>query len=156
MVSGLNGFGQAGVNLYNKDGSLKTPTEAALVVVHELLHTLRFEHPFDKTQGADTELIHVADKNYQSTPLTDPNILFNIMNYSMIYIDGKNAGNAPLNLMTKDQLKMMQNEINMQKHGYGVSPKFDPDASSEERRNLYNKFYQDYWFDTPGQVVQKK
>ena len=74
----------------------------------------------------------------------------------MIYIDGKNAGNAPLNLMTKDQLKMMQNEINMQKHGYGVSPKFDPDASSEERRNLYNKFYQDYWFDTPGQVVQKK
>lgn len=77
------------------------------------------------------------------------------MNYSLIYIDGKNAGNAPLNLMTKDQLMMMQKEIDLQKQGYGVRPKYDSKASYDENLNRYNKLYRNYWFSTPGHEVQK-
>ena len=155
MTGGANSFGATSINLYKKDGSLKSSTEAGVDAVHELLHTLRFEHPFEKTQGADTKLIHSSGNNYLSTPSTDPNIIYNIMNYSLIYIDGKNAGNAPLNLMTKDQLMMMQKEIDLQKQGYGVRPKYDSKASYDENLNRYNKLYRNYWFSTPGHEVQK-
>lgn len=107
MVAGFNSYGMASINLYNKDSTLKGPEELAEDAVRELLHLLRFEHPFKKTQGPDTKLIHDGGKNYLSTSTTDTNILYNIMNYSLINIDEKNAGNTPLNLMTIDQLNML-------------------------------------------------
>jgi hypothetical protein len=139
IIGGMTSFQYAGVNIYKKDGTLKSPTELAEDAVHELLHTLRFEHPFEKTQGADTKLIHLGGNNYSSTPSTDPNILYNVMNYSLINIDGKNAGNSPMILMTKDQLKMMINEINLQKSGAGT---YGPD-------------YYEYWLNTPGEDVRR-
>lgn len=96
FIGGYTSFQYANVNIYKKDGTMKEPQELALNTIHELLHTLRFEHTFEKTQSADTKLLHQGGKNYSSTPTTDPNILYNIMSYPMIYIDGKNAGNSPM------------------------------------------------------------
>ncbi len=140
MIAGMTMFQHAGVNIYNKDGSIKSPEALALDATHELLHTIRFEHPFEKTQGADTKMIHDGGNNYLTTPNTDPKIMYNIMNYSLINVDGKNAGSTPLNLLTKDQLKLMINEINLQKQGFGT----------------YREDYYDYWLNTPGEDVPKK
>jgi hypothetical protein len=156
MIGGFNGFGIAAVNLYNKDGSLMSPEEAALTAVHELLHTLRFEHPFEKTQGDDTKLIHNGGNSYSTTPTTDPNILFNIMSYSFVNINGQSAGNRPQNLLTHDQLSMLISEINLQKQGFGLMPTYDPNYSVEDNSKKFEKYYNDYWLNTPGQEVPIK
>lgn len=140
MIGGMTSFQHAGANIYKKDGTLKNPTELSEDAVHELLHTVRFEHPFEKTQGADTKLIHQGGKNYSSTPTTDPNILYNIMNYSLINIDDQNAGNKPMIRLTNGQLNMLLNEITLQKQGSGTN----------------RKDYLDYWLNTPGENVPSK
>lgn len=140
FIGGINSFQHSGVNIYRKDGKLKSPAELAENAIHELLHTLRLEHPFEKTQGADTKLIHQGGNNYSSTPSTDRYILYNIMNYSFINIDGKNAGDKPMMRLTSDQLIMMMKEINLQKQGYGT------------QREDHN----DYWLNTPGEDVIRK
>ncbi len=155
VIAGMTSYQFASVNIYKKDGSIVSPKELALDAVHELLHTLRFDHPFERTQGADTKLIHDGGDNYLSTPTTDPNILYNIMNYSLIDIDGKNAGDKPLNLMTQDQLKMLLSEIDLQKQGYGLQS-YDKNLSQKENEARYMERYQDYWFNPPGQEVPKK
>lgn len=162
MIAGSNSFEHISLNIYNKDGSVKSPAQLAEDVVHELLHTLRFEHPFEKTQGPDTKLIHQGGNNYSTTPTTDPNILYNIMNYSLISIDGKNLGelwksNGPSpTLITKDQINLMMNEINLQMQGYGVAPKYDSNLSNKQNEENYIKYFLDYWSNTPGQDVEKK
>lgn len=70
------------------------------------------------------------------------------MNYSLIDIDGKNAGDKPLNLMTQDQLKMLLSEIDLQS--------YDKNLSQKENEARYMERYQNYWFNPPGQEVPKK
>jgi hypothetical protein len=141
VIAGMSSFENVGTNIYNKDGSVKTPEELAQTVIHELLHTLRLAHPFEKTQGADTKLIHQGANNFLSTPTTDPNILHNIMNYTLINIDDKSLQGKPMILLTNDQLNLMLNEIELQKQGAGTEP------GTQE--------YFDYWINTPGENVIK-
>ena len=137
MIEGMAAFGGVGVNIYNKDGTIKTPNEVAEVLVHELFHTIRVAHPFDKTQATDTQLVHDQRDNYLPTSSTDPNILFNIMNYSLTMINGKSVGNSPQLLLTQGQLLYIVEQINLQKQGFGTN-----------REDFW-----DYWLNTPGEIV---
>jgi RHS repeat-associated protein len=130
------------VNIYHKDGTIKSPEEIAEDGIHELFHTLRLGHPFETTQGPDTKLIRLEGSSYETTQTTDPKIIYNIMSYSIIKINGQNAENSQMVLLTKDQLKMILNEIDLQKNGAGTAKRKD---------------YNDYWLNIPGEdVLQKK
>jgi hypothetical protein len=93
--------------------------------VHELLHTLRLGHPFERTQSIDTELIKMKDlrDHYKTTPNSDSNIFYNIMNYRMIYIDNIELEylwkNKRPEYLSKGQLEFILKEIDMQKEGNG-------------------------------------
>jgi len=139
-IGGITCFNFASADIYKKDGSLKTPAELAIDAVHELLHTVRIDHPIDRTQGNDTKLIHQGGYNYTSSENTDQNIINNIMNYPLLNIDGQNLTNIPLYLLTKDQLQLLINEINLQKQGFGTS----------------RDDYFDYWLNFPGVKVPFK
>ena len=82
------------------------------------------------------------------------------MNYSMIKINGTSYGEMNTTqtqtMLTCDQLNLMINEINLQKQGYGVAPKYDKSLSPEENASGYNEYFQNYWFNTPGQDVPRK
>jgi hypothetical protein len=159
MIAGFNVNGSIGINIYNKDGSIKSPEDVAEDAVHELLHTLRIDHPFETTQGSTTALTKVGVNAYATTSTTDPNILYNIMNYPMITIDGKKLGDLWTEkrptLMTSDQIKLMSKEINLQIKGYGVSPGYDKAMTPEQNSERYNKYYESYWNEMPGIPVQK-
>lgn len=136
MIAGSQVNGGISINIFNKDGSIKTPNQLALDVTHELIHTLRVEHPFEKTQGADLSLLRNGKNSYLTTSTTNSNIFYNIMNYGMISIDGLLLkdfwkSRSP-ELITSDQLNLMLDEINLQKQGYGVMPKYDKKKSQKE------------------------
>ena len=76
------------INSYDNSGKIQSFTELAKTTIHELFHTIRLEHPFEKTQTRDTQLIKIGPNSYNTTAFTDPNIVNNIMNYSFISIDG--------------------------------------------------------------------
>jgi hypothetical protein len=40
--------------------------------------------------------------------------------------------------------------------GYGVAPKYDSKISNADNQQRQFKYYQDYWFNTPGQEVERK
>ena len=139
MIGGMASFQGVSVNIYGKDGEFRNPTELAVDAVHELLHTLRLGHPFEITQGCDTELIHQGGNNYLSTSTTDQNILHNIMNYSITNINGQNPY-KPMIYLTNDQLNLMMIEIGLQKQGAGT----------------WREDYWDYWLNMPGENVLYK
>ncbi|GGD34330.1 hypothetical protein [Flavobacterium orientale] len=160
MIAGFATYGSISLNIFNKDGSVKTPNELAEDAVHELFHTLRFEHPFEKTQGLDTKLLSLGKNNYQTTSTTDPNIFYNIMNYGLITIDGQKlkdlwSSKRPI-FITQDQIKLMKSEIELQMQGYGVMPVYDSKLNSNEVLSNYKKYFEDYWLNTPGEDVEKK
>ncbi|WP_230145781.1 MULTISPECIES: DUF6443 domain-containing protein [unclassified Pedobacter] len=144
-IYGLQGPGVANVNLYNKNGTIKTPTQLAWDVVHEILHTLRLDHPFENTQTADTKLNIASGKNnYSSTPETDPRIDYNIMNYPMLSIDGKRLGDLWKDIktleLTPQQIEFIYREIGLQQQGMGT----------------IRADYEQYWNNFPGTPVIKK
>lgn len=149
----------ASVNLFNEDGTPRSPEEVAQDAVHELFHTLRLDHPFESTQSEDTKLIHLGGNNFSSTPTTDPSILFNIMSYSMINIDGEsfseNKSGKSQTLLTCGQLDFLLNEIFLQKQGYGYYS-YDPSATLEENTKKYTEYYDNYWFNWPGEPIKRK
>ncbi|MBI3518087.1 MAG: hypothetical protein HY062_01850 [Bacteroidetes bacterium] len=160
MIAGSSSKGQTNINIYNKDGSIKSPEDLAEDVVHELLHTLRIDHPFETTQGPSTALTQVGTNAYASTNTTDPNIAYNIMNYPMISIDGKKLGDLwkekRPTLITQDQLKLMTKEINLQMKGYGVMPKYNKGITLEQNAERFKKYYDSYWNKMPGTPVKKQ
>ena len=124
VASGLEIGSLQKVNLYKKNGSIKSPEEFALDVVHELLHTARIDHPFELTQAKDTELqFDDATETLKTTFNTDPNIKFNIMNYGSTIIDGEKlkdvwSKTGKINeLLTSGQLQLLKKEIEMQMRG---------------------------------------
>lgn len=158
MIAGSQVNGGISINIFNKDGSIKTPNQLALDVTHELIHTLRVEHPFEKTQGADLSLLRNGKNSYLTTSTTNSNIFYNIMNYGMISIDGlllKDLwkSRSP-ELITGDQLNLMLDEINLQKQGYGVMPKYDKKKSQKENSLKKLKYYDNYWNNSPGKNVK--
>lgn len=82
------------------------------------------------------------------------------MNYGVISIDGMNLKslwqtNGSMSI-TKDQIKLIQSEIALQMKGYGVIPKYNNKVSNKENEKLFNRYYLDYWRNTPGQNVEIK
>ena len=82
------------------------------------------------------------------------------MNYGLITIDDKNLGNLwkteKPNLITNDQLKFIINEISLQLIGYGVRPKYDTKASLKDNEKQADKYYNNYWFNVPGEALPNK
>lgn len=64
--------------------------EIAETTVHELFHSIRLDHPFERTQSEDTKLFSEKNnyKRYNTALSTDNNIYYNIMNYDNIFING--------------------------------------------------------------------
>jgi len=118
IIAGSTTYMSSQVNVNDKNGALKDYAIVATDVSHELLHTLRLAHPFERTQTADTKLLRVGPNSYISTPSTASNIGNNVMNYPMITIDGKTSTSQ--NALTKGQLNLMLKEIELQKQGYGI------------------------------------
>jgi len=141
IVAAQTIYSAVSINTFNKDNSIKSPEDVGLDAVHELMHTIRIDHPFETTQSPDAELLLVKGKNYVTTKTTDKNIYYNIMNYSSVIINNKPLktlwkDKAP-ELLTNGQIKLMRQEIGLQKQGYGFGNKFN------------------YWFTTPGTPVKK-
>ena len=127
------------VNLKDSDGKLKSSSVVASDAIHELLHTARLDHPFETTQTTDTELIK-NDNMYFSTPNTNPNILYNVMNFPQILIDGQSyrslGSSQTQTMITKGQVLFLLNEVDLQKKGAGQN------------------FYDEYWMSFPGKKVK--
>ena len=136
---GQTTWNNSSINVLDSHGNPANPEEFANSTVHELLHTIRLDHPFEVTQSEDTELIHLGGYNYSSTSKTDPNIVNNIMSYRNISVDGR-TGNDMRHL-TKGQFNYMKNEISKQMQGAG-------------RRS--SKEFTDYWCNFPGTPVKRR
>lgn len=136
---GQTKFFYSDVNLLNASGEMRSYMDVGYDAVHELLHTARVDHPFETTQSSDVELIRNGG-TYLSTPNTDSNILYNIMNYPSTTIDGKSyrtsGSSIPQGMMTPGQVQFLLKEINLQKNGAGLTTQ-DP-----------------YWFIFPGIPVK--
>ncbi len=153
-IGGMTSYFNSSVNLYNSAGELRSLSSVASDATHEMLHTLRLEHPFEVTQTADTELLRVAPNSFVSTSTTDKNIVNNIMSYPMITIDGQKGSN--LNLLTKGQLNFMLKEIDLQNQGYGFRPQYNPSLTLEQNTTLYKQYYDNYWNNPPGTPVRNQ
>ena len=154
IIGGMTSHFSSSVNLSNPAGELRSISDIGSDATHEMLHTLRLEHPFEVTQTEDTKLLRVAPNSFVSTPTTDKNIVNNVMSYPMITIDGMKSSNQ--NSLTKGQLNFMLNEINLQKQGYGFIPKYNPALSQKQNDNLFLKYYENYWNNIPGTPVTNK
>lgn len=134
------------MNPYDKNGILLSAEDIAQSAIHEILHTVRLDHPFEITQSWDTHLIKIAPNEYISSYFTDPNIVNNIMNYSCISINGKHGND--MRYLTKGQFEFMRKEIYLQSQGLGV---FNPGSPiSEESLSKYYHRYESYWNNIPG------
>ncbi len=157
MIGGVTGYQFAGVNIYNKRGELKPINEFAIDAVHELLHTLRIDHPFEKTQATDTELVHEGGDNYSTTDKTNPNIFYNIMNYGIISIDGKKLSELWKNTLPQylsgGQIDFLFKEIDLQEKGKGLF-NYNKNISEDENNKNYLDF-QTYWSNFPGKDVPR-
>jgi RHS repeat-associated protein len=150
-IGGMTSFFNSSVNLVNRAGELKPLSDIGADATHEVLHTLRLDHPFEITQTEDTKLLRVAPNSFVSTSTTDANIVNNVMNYPMITIDGAKGTNQTF--LTKGQLNFMLKEINLQGQGYGFVPKYNSALTPEQNANLYKQYYENYWFNIPGTPV---
>src|SRR5690554_706752 len=153
-IGGMTSYFNSSVNLYNSAGELRSLSSVGSDATHEMLHTLRLDHPFEVTQTADTQLLRVSLNSFVSTPATDKNIVNNIMSYPMITIDGQKGNN--LNSLTRGQLNFMLKEIDLQHQGYGFKPQYNPSLTLEQNTNLFKKYYEDYWNNTPGTSVRNQ
>ncbi|MDX2189337.1 MAG: RHS repeat-associated core domain-containing protein [Bacteroidota bacterium] len=144
-VAGASGLGKFAVSVNDIEGNLQSPEEFALDFLHELFHTARLDHPFEVTQAADTKLLHEGGNNYSTVEGTDPNILYNMMNYPNISINGARLGDLwkvqPGDKLTIGQLYFLVGQIQQQMQGAGTSKRDD---------------YWDYWLDDAGTPVEKK
>ena len=155
LIAGSTTYMGSQVNVNDKNGALKDYAIVAADVSHELLHTLRVAHPFERTQTADTKLLRVGPNSYISTPSTASNIGNNVMIYPMTTIDGKTSTSQ--NSLTKGQLNLMLKEIELQKQGYGIY-KYNKKLTNSQNEELYSKYFTNYWEQDqwPGYPVQKK
>jgi len=138
LQGGQTKFFYSDVNLLDSKGNFRTATDVGFDAVHELLHTARVDHPFETTQAKDVELIK-SGNTYSTTPNTDVNILYNVMNYPNTIINSQSYRSSGANMpqmLTNGQVLFLLNEINLQKNGAGLSTQ-DP-----------------YWFVFPGIPVK--
>ncbi|WP_165027263.1 type VI secretion system tube protein TssD [Dysgonomonas sp. ZJ279] len=139
-------FNTSSVNVAEVDDSFLL-TETSETGIHELLHTLRLDHPFEITQAQDTKLIYIGGNNLKTTASTDPNIFYNVMNYDSNIIDGQNLGvlwkiKRP-EYLTKGQIQHIFREIDLQQKGGGTK---SPIATYDDTS------FDDYWItNIPGE-----
>ena len=155
IIAGSTTYMGSQVNVNDKNGALKDYAIVATDVSHELLHTLRLAHPFERTQTDDTKLLKVGPNSYISTPSTASNIGNNVMIYPMTTIDGKTSTSQ--NSLTKGQLNLMLKEIELQKQGYGIY-KYNNKLTISQNEELFSKYFTNYWDQElwPGYPVQQK
>jgi RHS repeat-associated protein len=146
------------VTVLNADGSIKHASEVGKDAVHELIHTLRLDHPFGIVQTNDTKLIYNGYWNYLTYPETDPDIIYNIMNYGFMRINNNLLSDAWQQrdgiLLTKGQINFMLKEIDLQKKGFGLYPKRNESDTQEKFEQEVNEKYLDYWDNIPGEPVK--
>ena len=136
---GLNGSYEEGaqtlhnsvsVPLLESNGAIKSPGVVAVETVHELLHTLKVQHPFSQQVNPnnveDTELVPLGGENYKSTGKTDKSISNNIMMYPYKTIDnGDMKSREIMDKVTPGQIQKITNEIDKQMSGEGAKKPFE-------------------------------
>lgn len=110
--------------------------------IHELLHTLRLEHPQALTQAEDCTLLRskLSPYHFKKNDNTDLNIYYNIMIYGFLYIDGNLLSDLwnykRPEYLTRGQLNFIIEEIDRQRKGEGSDKPFSN--------------YSEYWSFPPG------
>lgn len=131
MIGGGTTHADITIFLHGKGEKPYTIETVALSTIHELFHTLRLDHPFEITNCIDAELIRDGRNNYKTLPTTDPNIVFNIMNYGLISINGQNLkdlwlkSNKKAELLTMGQISFIIQQIKKQMCGAGTYEMYD-------------------------------
>lgn len=158
---GGSGYGSSRVNVYDySSDKLKSPAQLANDAVHELMHDIRLEHPFELTQAFDTRLYQIKGQSFGTFPSTDPKIGFNMMMYANKNVNGQNLGQLWRSkgtlgtLLTAGQVAFALHEIQLQMSGYGVHPKYDHNLSREQNAARDFKIYDNYWVNSPGTPVK--
>ncbi len=154
VIGGSTSNSSSSVNMVDKNGNLRSTDVVASDAIHELFHTVRLDHPFERTQSSDTEMNHISGNKYSSTSNTDPSIRNNIMNYSLIEIDGQKRSGIG-NSLTIGQIGVMMKEIELQKKGYGMMPKYDKSISPKANEEKAVRQYLDYWGTFSGTPVKR-
>jgi RHS repeat-associated protein len=122
-IAGSTSWNLIQLSMYNSDGSLVPIAEIGAIIIHELLHTLKLNHPFDEPPCADisdTDLIDEGYNNYTTTISTHPYVFNNIMMYEMMTIDGQQPITSDMDLLTPGQMEFISTEIENQMGGAGV------------------------------------
>jgi RHS repeat-associated protein len=129
-VAGFAMWNFISCDLMESSGAL-VPTEVvASTVLHELMHTLRLEHPFEcNNQTNDIELIRYDAGTYQTTNNSDPYLENNLMMYNYMSVDGVKVDADTAPRLTPGQIEFILNEIQRQVNGEG--------AGGTKAKNMY-------------------
>lgn len=127
VVKGISGNGMIYMGVVTaevNEGGSDILIEMSETAVHELLHSVRLDHPFDRIQSNDTFLFNDGFRRYGTSLATDANIYYNIMLYNFCIINGHRLDNLwktkRPEYLTKGQLQLMFKEIDLQQKGAGT------------------------------------
>lgn len=147
-------------------------TDMAITVIHELMHSVRLDHPFERVQTDDSKLYNEGFNRYSTSLSTDENMAYNIMLYPSCIINGFRLRNLwkkkKPEYLTKGQLSIVFKEINAQKKGRGTYDKYDAttltfneneileirDNEMEDELNQWSTFDW-YWTFFSGKKIQR-
>jgi RHS repeat-associated protein len=132
-VPGRTTYNMINLSLYRSDGSIVPIAEIGSTIVHELLHTLKLDHPFDESICSDiddTDLLNQGYEQYATFDDTHPNVYNNIMMYDFKSVDGRLPITDERDLLTPGQMEFISAEINNQMSGAGVT--------TSSRQDYYN------------------
>jgi RHS repeat-associated protein len=119
-IGGSTTFEASSIPMVESSGAVMSPKNIANTVIHELLHTANFGHPFEDTETEDTEVLSSGNNSYETTNKTAPNLIQNIMWYSFKTLNGASPNPENMNLITPQQVDYLINEIDKQEKGAGV------------------------------------
>ena len=124
-LAGFTTANLSNINIADRNGKIKDIAMIASDALHELFHTVNLHHLFDKTDAEDTQIEKTGKDEYKTTEKTAPNILYNVMNYQAMSVDGKKANGTPQSTLTNGQIQYILRQIDLQQQGAGLHPE-DP------------------------------
>jgi hypothetical protein len=153
------------------NGSEDSLKDMAITIIHELMHSVRLDHPFERIQTADSKLYNEGFSRYSTSLSTDENIFYNIMLYPSCIINSFRLRDLwkkkKPEYLTKGQMDLVFKEIDTQKQGVGTVDKYDAttltfsenetleirDNKMEDKLDRWSTFDW-YWTFFPGKKIQ--
>ena len=120
-TAGMTNMNSSTVSRRDARGNIKSAEQFAYDNIHELLHTLRMPD-LTNSNFADATIKHIDGLNFETVGETSSDIINNVMNYSINYINGiRYMDITPLQkqTITKHQYEFIKKEIRLQQNGAG-------------------------------------